>query len=222
MRRMGIAVIAAAVAAFGCGGGSAPANQANNASGPAAAAQPAQPGQPADAAQSAQSMAQALQQMAQGAQQMQTGADGKPIQLIEFEKLIALLPVVPGWDQDKPRGEEQTQFLKMSDASAQYTKGDFHVKVTITDAALNPGMMSFMSMGMAMSNERTSTGFKRSTNYSGQPAVEEWNSESKEAKVTILVNKRFMVSAEGNGMDGFDVIKEVADKIDVGKIASLK
>ncbi len=215
MRRSVIAVAVATIAAFGCGGSHAPADSASGAASGGSTGQP-------NAQQSAQSMAQGLQQMAQGMQQMQTGPDGKPIKVVDFEKLMELLPDVPGWEKEKPKGEQSSSMMNVSNAEARYTKGDFRVKLSITDAALNQMLMTGFTMAMALQNERSSTGFKRSATYSGQPAFEEWNSENKSANVTIAVNKRFIVKAEGSDFDSFDVIKEVVDKIDMAKLAALK
>jgi X-X-X-Leu-X-X-Gly heptad repeat protein len=215
MRRAVIAVAVATIGAFGCGGSSTPpADQSKN-SAPAAAGQQTPQ-------QAAQTMAQGLQQMAQGMQQMQTGADGKPIQVVDFEKLMALLPDVSGWEKEKPRGETTSMGFTVSEADARYTKGDFHVKVTLTDAALNQMLMTGFTMAMGMQNERSSTGFKRPATYGGQPGLEEWNSDGKSATVTIAVNKRFIVKAEGSDFDSFDIIKEVVGQIDIAKIAALK
>jgi X-X-X-Leu-X-X-Gly heptad repeat protein len=221
MRHSVIVVAVATIAAFGCGGSSAPPadHSAGSASGAASGASGAA-GQPSQ--QSAQQMASGLQQLAQGMQQMQTGADGKPIQVVDFEKLMVLLPEVNGWEKGKPHGEQSSTMFNVSTADAPYTKGDFHVKVTITDAALNPMLMTGFTMAMGMQNERSSTGFKRSATYGGQPALEEWNSENKNATVTIAANKRFIVKAEGSGFDSFDVVKEVVNQIDLTKLAALK
>jgi X-X-X-Leu-X-X-Gly heptad repeat protein len=226
MRHSVIAVAVATIVAFGCGGSSAPpadhsaGSASGSAAGTAAGTASGTAGQPSQ--QSAQQMASGLQQLAQGMQQMQTGPDGKPIQVVDFEKLIALLPEVNGWAREKPHGEQSSTMFNVSSADARYTKGDFHVKVTLTDAALNPMLMTGFTMAMGMQNERSSTGFKRPGTYSGQPALEEWNSDSKNATVTIAVNKRFIVKAEGSDFDSFDVVKEVVNQIDLAKLAALK
>ena len=221
MKRSVIVVAAATIAAFGCGGSSTPADHAaGSASGSSSGTASGNTGQTSQ--QSAQQMASGLQQLAQGMQQIQTGADGKPIQVVDFEKLMTILPDVNGWEKEKPHGEQTSTMLNVSTADARYTKGDFRVKVTITDAAMNQMLMTGFTMAMGMQNERSSTGFKRPATYSGQPALEEWNSESKSATVTIAVNKRFIVKAEGSDFDSFDVVKEVVSQIDLAKLAALK
>jgi X-X-X-Leu-X-X-Gly heptad repeat protein len=216
-----IVVAVAAIAAFGCGGPSTPADHSAGSSGGAASSSSSgAAGQPSQ--QSAQQMASGLQQLAQGMQQMQTGPDGKPIQVVDFEKLMAVLPDVNGWEKGKPHGEQSSTMFNVSSADARYTKGDFQVKVTITDAALNPMLMTGFTMAMGMQNERSSSGFKRSATYGGQPGLEEWNSDGKSATVTVAVNKRFIVKAEGSGFDSFDVVKEVVNQIDLAKLAALK
>ncbi len=171
----------------------------------------------------AQSLAQGLQQMADGLKAAQTGPDGKPIQVVDFEKLVDLLPAPEGWERSKPDGKMSTSPFSTSMAEARYTKGHFNVNVTITDAALNQMLMMPFTMAMSMNyQERSTSGYKKSVKYANQPALEEWNADNKHGEVTILVNKRFVVNCEGNGFDSMDVMKEVVDKIDVNKLASLK
>ena len=216
MRHACISVAIVALAAFGCGG--APANTANQGAG---GSQPA--GQPAQTpAQSAQSMAQALQQMAQGAQQMQTGPDGKPITVVDFEKLVALLPDVSGWEKGKVDASTNTVGFTISQANVRYTKGDFHAKVTITDAALSQALMMPYTMAMGLANSRSTTGYERPATFGGQPGHEKWNSENKHATTTIIVNKRFIVEVEGTDIDSPDIIRDIVSAIDIAKLAALK
>jgi hypothetical protein len=212
-----IAVTIIATATFGCGGSSneKPADQAK-------------PGAPAAQSteqtpqQAAQSMAQGLEQMAKGVQALQTGADGKAIQVVDFEKLQDLLPSPGGWEKGKVDAKQMSSPMTMSMAEVTYRKGDAQVKVTITDAAFNQMFMMPFTMAMGLANERSSSGFKRPATYGGQPGHEEWQSDNKHAEVTIVVSKRYIVQVEGSDLASFDVIKEVAGQIDVAKLAALK
>jgi len=227
MRMRTLAVAMAVVALAGCGQRpeqkKAAEDMKQGAQPVAQGAQKAAEGAQQGAQAGAQSLAEGLQQMANGLKAAQTGADGKPIQVVDFEKLIEILPSPEGWERSKPEGKQTSSPFSSSIAEARYTKGHFDVHVEITDSALNSMVMLPFTMMMSMNyQERSSSGYKKSVQYSKQPALEEWTADSKHGEVTIIVNKRFVVQCDGHGFDSMDVMKEVVDKIDINKLAALK
>ena len=172
----------------------------------------------------AQGIAAGLQAMAQGLGRAATGPDGKPIQPVDFEKLIALLPDAPGWSKDKPKGGNQSGMgFSFANAETDYRKGDSHIHLEITDGALN-GLFSLpFSMMLASGyNERTSEGFKRATTVNGSPAYEEWTNDSKRGEVGVFVANRFLVSGKGSGFDNIEAIRSFVSQVDFGKLAATK
>jgi hypothetical protein len=65
-------------------------------------------------------------------------------------------------------------------------------------------------------------GAEKSTTVNGQPGWEKWDSENKQGEVNALVGKRFLVTIEGSGIDGVQVLQDVASKMDFNRLASLK
>jgi hypothetical protein len=173
------------------------------------------------AQQGTQSLAQGLQQLAQGLQQ--TGADGKPVPPIDFEKLEALEPDAPsGWEKGKSKGQQVSMGVSVSTAEVTYTKGDAHVKLTITDAAFNQLFMAPFSMMMAMGySERTSDGYKKATTINGNPGWEEWNN-SKHGELGVVVGKRFVVQGEGSELSSVEDVRAIVQAVDFSKLAALK
>ena len=183
--------------------------------------------------QGAQQMAQGAQQTAQGgaqalAQGLQalvqgTGADGKPVPPVDFEKLIGLLPAASsGWTQDKPTGETMTMPFAISNAEANYHKGDAHIDLKITDAAFNGLMMAPFRFMMASGySKRDSEGFERAMTLGGSPGFEKWNND-KHGEVTVVVANRFMVEGNGSGVDNIDAIRSFVSQVDLGKLAATK
>jgi hypothetical protein len=232
MRKSEIALAAAFALLAGCGQSST--QQAQQAQQAAQSAQQSaqQAGQAAQQAgqaagqaaqQGAQSLAQGLAQMAQGLKAAQTGPDGKPLTSVDFEKLVALLPAPAGWDRGKPEGHQTSAPIAVSTAEAQYTKGPLRADVTITDAALSQMFMMPFTMAMSMNyQERSTSGYKKSVTYGTQPALEDWNADSKHGEITIVVNKRFVVVIKGDGFDSMDGVKELANAIDLNKLAGLQ
>lgn len=218
---VGAAAIVLAIVLAGCGQSATEQTAKQVAQGAQQAAQGAQ--QAAQSAQQGQqSMAQGLAQIAQGLKAAQTGPDGKPITSVDFEKLVDLLPAPAGWDRGKPDGHQTSAPVAVSTAEAQYTKGTSRAQVTITDSALSQMFMMPFTMMMSMNySERSTSGYKKSAAYGGQPGLEDWNSDSKHGEITVVVNKRFVVQVTGDGLDSMDTLKAVANSIDLTKLAGL-
>lgn len=168
---------------------------------------------PADAAaQAAQSMQQALQQMGD-----------KTAKAVEFEQLIALLPEVGGWTRGKPKGEQVSMGITMSNAKAEYTKGDASIDLTITDSSFNQLVLSPFTMFLAAGySERNSDGFKRSSSIAGHPGFESWRNDNKEGEVVAVVGNRFIVQAKGRDLENIDAVKALVQAVDFSKLSALK
>ena len=186
----------------------------------AACSKPA-PSDTASGTAAPQTPAQALQQMADAAQKMQEqGANAKPV---DFEHLIALLPELPGWTRDKPKGEQVSMGVSVSKAEADYEKGESSMRLEITDSSFNQMILApFSMMLMANFSERTSSGYKKGTKINGQPGFEEWDSEDKDGNVTAVVANRFVVSARGNNLEGIEPLRALVQAVDFAKLGALK
>lgn len=218
---VGASAIVLVIGLAGCGQSASQQAAQQAAQGAQQAAQGAQ--QAAQGAQQgAQSLAQGLNQLAQGLKAAQTGPDGKPITSVDFEKLVDLLPSPAGWDRGKPDGHQTSAPVAVSVAEAQYTKGPLRADVTITDSALNQMFMMPFTMMMSMNySERSTSGYKKSVAYGGQPGIEDWNSDTKHGEITLVVNKRFVVQVKGDGLDSMDTLKAVVNSIDLPKLGGL-
>jgi hypothetical protein len=179
----------------------------------------------ADKAQrGADQMAQGFQQMAQGLQQLaQNANNGQAAKPVDFDKLETVLPALSGWTRAEPEGHQMSMPFPLSNTEATYKKGDAEVKITITDSAFNSlATAPLMMMTAAGYSEKTSSGYKRATTIAGAPAYEEWDNNSKRGNVGLIVGNRFMVEANGSGVDSIDTLKDAVSKIDTKKLAALK
>lgn len=231
--RIAIALVVLAGAACGKSEQQKAAEQAAQASQQAAQASQ-------QAAQASQQMAQGAQQMAQGAQQAaqggaaalaqglqamlgQTGADGKPVPPVDFEKLIGLLPDAAGWTKSRPTGETMTSPVSIANAEANYTKGDARINLKITDAAFNGLVMAPFRFMMASGySKRNSGGFERAMTLGGAPGFEKWTNDGKRGEVTVVVGNRFMVEANADGVDSIDAVRNFVSQVDLAKLAATK
>lgn len=213
MKRFMVGVLAAAVFVAGCGKSEEEKQAEATAKSAEAAAESAVKG--------LEQMAKGLEQMAAG--QTPTSPDGKPIEPVKFQDLIALLPQVDGWEMSKPEGERMTSPFPSANAKVTYTKGDANVDVEIVDSAFNQLLLTPIAMFLQSGYSQESTsGYEKSATVNGQPGWEKWNSDSKTGEVNALVNKRFLVTIEGNNLNDTQVLKDIASKIDFNRLSSLK
>jgi hypothetical protein len=170
------------------------------------------------AAQSAQQMAQGMQQMAQGMQGMQAAGN-----VVDFEKLEALLPEFPGWEKSGAKGSQASAPIKYSEAQARYSKGESTMRLEIQDVALAQAMLAPLSIWMAAGyNERSSDGYKKAVTVAGHPGYEEWDKSSKHGTLTVVVGNRFLVKADADEVESTDVARKLIEAVDIAKLASLK
>ena len=217
MRRAG-ALVMVGVLAAGCGGAEPEEQQAQETR--QAAGEAAQ-----TAEQAAEQAAKGLEEMAKGLESLAAGGtgDAPKVDPVSFRELIAVLPEVDGWERAKPSGERMTSPVSFSQAEGRYTRGESSIDVKIVDSGFNQLLLTPYAMFLATGYEReTSEGHERSTKVNGQPGWEKWDSGNKSGEVNALVGKRYLVTIEGQQIDDIKVLHDVAGRIDMSRLASLK
>lgn len=205
--------LALAVAVAGCG--SSEEKEAEQATEQAAEA--AEAGA-AEAAKGLEQMARDLEALAGGA-----SGDEKPADPVSFREMMALFPDLEGWEKGKPTGEKMTSPFPISTAEVVYTNDDSRIELKVTDSGFNQMLLMPYSMFLSAGFEKeTATGYEKSTPVNGQPGWEKWNDSSKTGELNALTGKRFLVQIEGRRIEDTRVLHEVASKIDMDKLASLK
>jgi hypothetical protein len=178
------------------------------------------------AEQAAEEAAKGLEQMAKGLEAAVSGGrsgDAKPVDPVSFRELQALFPDLDGWEKAKPTGERMTSPFPFSQAEVTYTKGDSRVEVKVVDSGFNQLLLTPYAMFLQAGYEKeTSEGYEKSTQVNGQPGWEKWNSENKDGELNAIVGKRFLVTIEGNQIEDAKVLHEIAGRIDMGRLATLK
>ena len=227
MKRLLLVVVAAALAASGCGK-SEQQKQTEEAAKQieAAAKEVSKAAESAgkESAQAANDAAKGFEAMAKGFGAMVNGGgDGKIVEPVSFRELQALFPAVDGWERSKPTGEKVSAPFKYSNAEVTYTKGDARIELKLADAGFNQLFFAPFAMLMQAGYEKeTQDGYEKSTKIAGQPGFEKWNSEQKDGELTAMVGKRFLMSVEGRKIDDIKVLHDVVARIDLAKLASLQ
>ena len=148
---------------------------------------------------------------------------GQDRALVPLEQLLPLLPRLEGWRMDEPVGERVAKPIPTTSVKARYGLGRARVQVQIVDSALNDIMVPLMEMVSRGGYEKQSaSGSERGTVVSGQPAVEKWDGRTGHGELTVLVNKRILVTIDGDDLDGVQVLKAIAAQIDFARISRLK
>lgn len=150
--------------------------------------------------------------------------DGKPVDPVAFQTLQTHLPKVSGWEMDgEPEGERMTSPVAFSQVEAKYKKGDSRIDVKIVDTGFAQMLIMPWNMMLASGYSReSSSGYEKATTVGGNPAIEKWNKNSKNAELDVLVGKRFMVTIEGHDVDDAKAIQDFASSINFGAIAAAK
>ena len=159
------------------------------------------------------------QQLARGFEQVAQGST----RAVDFEQLQALLPTIAGWRQAGTRGEQLTLPVAYSRAEAVYHRDDSRIELEITDTALNPLLLSPVSMFLSPGfSERSTEGFRRAARVGGEPGLEEWNAGSHRGEVTAVVGNRFVVTAKGRDIADLEPVKRAVESIDFARLTKLR
>lgn len=143
--------------------------------------------------------------------------DGKEVEIINFRELKKLMPEsISGMNRTSAEGQT-TGFggMKVSVAEAEYREGNQRLDLTITDT----GGLGAALMGMAFwSNlevdKETDNGFERTTEINGNKAYMKYDRKSEKSEIAVIYNNRFLVVADGRGID-FDDLQEIVEDLDV-------
>jgi len=176
------------------------------------------------ASKGATDMAKGLEDMAKSMSALAGGDPNvKPVDPVSFRDLQAAFGDLPGWEKGKPTGEKMSAPVNFSRAEVNYTKGDGHIKVEISDSAFNQMLIVPYSMFLTSGYEKeTSDGYEKSTKVGDYPGWEKWNTESKNGELNAIVEKRFIVQVEGDGLDDVKTLHTAMASVDLKKLAGLK
>jgi len=105
-----------------------------------------------------------------------------------------------------------------STAEAKYGDGDARVTLRIIDMAAMGGLAPLGTAFNVQSNRETATGYERTQTIDGRMTSEKWDTESKRGSFGVLVGNRFMIEADGSGIESIDALKAAVTGIDFGNL----
>ncbi len=163
-----------------------------------------------------------LQAAANSMQAQQNGQAGA-IKAAPAETLKALLPAA------LPAGFARTETeasaggvggVSSSTAQGVYARGGQRITLRVTDMA---AMAALAAMGGAVDlqqDKETATGYEKIGKVDGRLTTEEFDRQSKTGKYSVVVANRFMVEANGEGVDIND-LKGAVSSVGFGRLEGL-
>ena len=144
---------------------------------------------------------------------------GKTVEPLPFRDLQATFADLSGWERMNPTGEIHAAPFKISEAGQRYKKGDAEIRVKIIDSAYNALMLVPFSWISNMGYEKqTETGYEKAVKVAGFPALEKWDTRSKDGELTLVANKRYIVNLEGSDLDDVKVLHSLAESMTLSKL----
>ena len=107
-----------------------------------------------------------------------------------------------------------------TNVEAQYSKGDAHMKLSITDLNAAGGFAALAGQFGVETSKQTANGYEKLGKVDGRMTTEEWHKDSKSGKYGVLVADRFMIEADGEGAD-MDDLKAAIGAVGPNKLEKL-
>jgi outer membrane murein-binding lipoprotein Lpp len=166
--------------------------------------------------------ASAVKELAAQAEEMSKKG---PVETIDFRKLKEMLPAdADGLTRKEATGEKNgAGGFNVSTAEGKYGNedGSETIELTIVDAGGGPMMMGLAAWSMIDIDKETENGYEKTSKMGDNKSYEKYDNKDKNGEVAVLVNKRFIITAEGRGVS-MEKIKAALEDIDLDKLEDLK
>jgi hypothetical protein len=151
---------------------------------------------------------------------------GKKVDVVEFRTLKEMLPEsLPGMKRTEASGEKNAAMgMQVSTANGSYSNDQgSNLSLKITDIGSLSGLAGMAAYAWANSeiDRETQSGYEKTTKFNGYKSREKYDNQSKYGELSVMVGDRFVVEAQGNGVD-MDAIKGALGKVDLGKLDRMK
>ncbi len=147
---------------------------------------------------------------------------------LHFSELQKFLPEsLSGFKSEEPSGQTTNiTGFSMSQVERTYVDeaNDRHIHITLMDYneayALFAGVAYWGALGLS---QETSDGFQKSfkSDIVDVTGLEEYSKSGKSAKINYAIGYRFILTIEDNNATGTEFIKDIANKMDLKKLANL-
>ncbi len=170
------------------------------------------------------SMGGAMDAMKEMAKQAEEQQKKGPVETVDFRQLKELLPAdADGLARKEATGEKNGAMgMNISTANAKYANpdGSETIELSIVDMGGSAAMIGMAAWSIVDVDKETATGYEKTTKMGDNKAYEKYDNEGKNGEIAVLVNKRFIVTAKGNGVS-MDKIKATLEDVDLGKLENM-
>jgi hypothetical protein len=147
------------------------------------------------------------------AQQMQAQAAGQPapagaVKAVAPDVLKDLLPAAlsSGFSRTEVSSEGGAAGgMSASHASGVYVKGDGRITLEVSDLAAAGALANMAGALNVESSKQTATGYEKVGKVDGRLTTESFDQQAKSGKYSVIVADRFVVEADGSGVDMNDL-----------------
>ena len=148
--------------------------------------------------------------------------DGKPVHLADPAVLKSYLPdAVAGFTRTDVSTESTgSEGLGAAAAVGAYAKGDSRMRLTVSDMGAAGALAGIAGAFNVQSSRESSGQYEKVGKVDGRMTTESYDRTAKHGEYSVLVGERFMVHAEGDGLD-MDALKSAVAAIDKGKLEAL-
>jgi hypothetical protein len=147
---------------------------------------------------------------------------GKPVRLADPAVLKTYLPeTVAGFTRTDISTESTgSEGLGQAAAVGAYAKGDARMRLTVSDMGAAGALAGIAGAFNVQSSREASGQYEKVGKVDGRMTTESYDRTARHGEYSVLVGDRFMVQAEGDGMD-MDVLKSAVSAIDKGRLEAL-
>lgn len=152
---------------------------------------------------------------------MLAGVGAVQAEVVHFKELLPFVELkIPGWQLDgKPSGTTLKQGkVSVSEARATYRADDKTLEIVVMDFLGKS--IPFLAMGQQLEMEANGEQV-RTTTVQDFKALETYRKHDKAGELNISVADRFWVKIDGDAIDNAEVLKNVAQQMDLKKLATL-
>jgi hypothetical protein len=152
----------------------------------------------------------ASKQMEAAASSMQAQQNGQPgtVKAVPADTLKALLPatLLSGFARTEVEASSAgAGGVSGSNAHGVYARGDQKITLEVTDMAALGALAALGGAVNAQSDRETATGYEKMGAVNGRMTNEEFDRQTKVGKFSVVVANRFMVEANGEGVEMGDL-----------------
>ncbi|MEO8136353.1 MAG: hypothetical protein ABI831_20550 [Betaproteobacteria bacterium] len=149
---------------------------------------------------------------------------GGAVDPVDFRELKNLLPDSIGTlKRTSSEGEKGGALgIVVAHAEARYQGDGGSMLLKITDPGSLTGFAAMAAMWMNMEvDKETDSGYEKTGTANGRRFHEKYDKAAKSGEYTVVVGNRFMVEANGTGID-MAAMKKAVDQVNLAKLESMK